>query len=280
MEVTEAHHGAGRVELGLLDGHAIRRRRVQHGEELAALHELEEHVQPVRVLVRVVQAEDERVVAQDHDVFLVHHVLLLAVRDDLALVHRLERERLAARLALHQLDAPEGARAEHGDDLEVFELDVLSRGLQDGLVELGFPLDRLALHDVLEGAKGLGEILSREHEALGGLDRGDRSVPLVRFQQSRLAEMPARLDLIHLGRRATVRFNHHLGGASLDDVKGVALRALLDNVLALAILHKREEPRRLEPLLLLYRERERERAKRRVRTGTRRARRSRSQNSR
>ena len=140
-------------------------------------------------------------------------------------------------------------------------------------------LDRLALHDVLEGAKGLGEILSREHEALGGLDRGDRSVPLVRFQQSRLAEMPARLDLIHLGRRATVRFNHHLGGAGLDDVKGVALRALLDNVLALAILHKREEPRRLEPLLLLYRERERERNER-VRTGTRRARRSRSQNSR
>jgi len=47
---------------------------VQHREELAALNELEEEVEAVRVLVGREELEDERVLAEEHELLLVEDV--------------------------------------------------------------------------------------------------------------------------------------------------------------------------------------------------------------
>ena len=86
VEVLEREHhrravegGGGLVELALL---------LQQREELAALADLEHHVQVGAVLVRRDQPYAERVVGLRHDPLLVHHVLLeargggLGVRDE------------------------------------------------------------------------------------------------------------------------------------------------------------------------------------------------------
>ena len=115
--VFDRHPGlrGAAVELGAGRRHTIAVASVQDGEELATVAVLEEHVQLVLVLVGVVQRQDERVVAHEHDVLLVHHVVLLLVLDHLLLVQHLQREHLLAHPILDELHAAEGARADGGE---------------------------------------------------------------------------------------------------------------------------------------------------------------------
>ena len=207
-----------------------RRLPPEHRVELAALHQLEQHVQLALVVVRRVQPHHERVVARGEDLLLGDDVRLLLGHDDLVLAHHLERVRLARRLVQAQPDAAIRADAHDAPMLEVGPLRRLSRAAQRLL-----PLLRLLGDQVLDGPD-----CRREGVAVAAVDaqrlarRRDRRRGRLRRQQRALAEelaLDARGDLLPRAVLVVV----HVCLPALDDEEGVLLLALLNQGLAVLV---------------------------------------------
>ena len=113
-----------REDAGGVEGRVVQRQRLeraQQREELAAVDVLGQHVQPLAVLVRVDEAQQERVPHRGHDAALVQHVALLLQPHDRLLLQHLQREHGARGRVAHEEDAAEGADADRDDALAAGE---------------------------------------------------------------------------------------------------------------------------------------------------------------
>ena len=238
MEVRDAERDARRVE-----AHAAPAQR-RHVAQVTAREELEQHVQPRVVAVRVEQLADERVVAHRHELLLEHGAAHeRVVGDERRLADALESKRLARAPVHHERDRAVAARAEHADVLELVQLDVRARR------DLDVRLARLARHDVVQVAERLGEGALIEHEALAILDRRDRRRALRVAEQGHLAEVDAGVQHAH-DRALAQPVDDDLGAPRLEDVERRTVLALFDDVGAALVPLDAKHPRGLLALAL------------------------------
>mmetsp|Transcript_47960 Transcript_47960/g.71043 ORF Transcript_47960/g.71043 Transcript_47960/m.71043 type:complete len:574 (+) Transcript_47960:355-2076(+) len=245
VDVCETGRDARSVHAGVVLADALRQRRrlavrehlllVQKAPQLAALNDLEEHVQLVGILERAQKLEDEGVVHGGHALLLGDDVLLLLRLHDVGLVQALHGDDLPGLLVLAQLHAAEGARADGSDDLEVVEgahvllgdggglsgagLDLLLEFAVAPLVDLG--------DQTLEGAEHGLELGLRQREA-HGVDVGRAGgIAHVVVLEGGFAEEVAGAQLRDLD--VVLGHPHHTLG---DDVERVPLLAFADDDVA------------------------------------------------
>ena len=112
---------------GVVEIHTIPQNRPQFSAEAA----FQQHVQILAIFKRLVQFDDKSRVGATHDALLVHDVLLLTRVDDVLLLHHFERVRAGIVAGdFDQLDAAESADAQRGDDLQIFQFQLVKNPAQ------------------------------------------------------------------------------------------------------------------------------------------------------
>mmetsp|Transcript_5503 Transcript_5503/g.14522 ORF Transcript_5503/g.14522 Transcript_5503/m.14522 type:complete len:395 (-) Transcript_5503:899-2083(-) len=214
----------------------------QHREEFAPERELEQHVDLVLILISGHQLEQEGMVAHLEERLLIHDVLDLLEGDDLPLAHALECVRLL--VVSHELHTPKSTDAEDGALLERRHRNLGAARFQYLLLAAR----GLARKEVF-AAKQLLERRAVELHARRRRRRYDARKARLVLEQSHLAKKVRGpkflLDHSLLARRVVAADD--ADGASLDDIEGVSLRALLDHLCPLpkALLDQVVNERRL-----------------------------------
>mmetsp|Transcript_88844 Transcript_88844/g.265053 ORF Transcript_88844/g.265053 Transcript_88844/m.265053 type:complete len:374 (+) Transcript_88844:762-1883(+) len=220
VEVLEAPDHAGHVEAPMLHG-PVEAHALVDGEQLAAHGRLQKEVEVLVAVEGGREPDEEGGVGHPQDALLVHHGPLLALRHDMPLGQRLQRECVPGGVALHKGHDAEAAAPQETQRLQLVPLVGAEVRAGRRLHLQGHAADPHVDPAVQRQAHG-----PRAED----LDRGGAG--LVRLE-SALAEE------LELPRRGLAREPGHLLAvdddgdlALVQDEEGLALLALLDDELA------------------------------------------------
>mmetsp|Transcript_61498 Transcript_61498/g.173696 ORF Transcript_61498/g.173696 Transcript_61498/m.173696 type:complete len:395 (+) Transcript_61498:751-1935(+) len=235
------------------------------GIELAAKGGLQQEVECLAAVVGLPELDDEFRIGHHQDVFLVHHTLLHAGLDDVALAETLHGVGVTGNLVLVQLNRAEATATQKTNALQVLPQDLVAEPLAvipwHSRLALGHAgavrvLPR-PLNDVLQRTEQQGERVAIQDQGLRGRRsdlHGGRPALLVQervfAEVLRGAAFRGRREL-----RDLLAVLEDVDLAIVEDVEGVAGLALLDDKLVLGKVHLHKGLRHL-PFFLSQERRE------------------------
>ena len=122
MKMAQRLENAGSVEARVGVGDTVTCLRVNDGEKLSSLDELNQHVQTAIVLEGGHEIHDEGVVDRRHDVLLADDSFHLVMADDFSLVEHLQSVRRPRLLVAYKPNLSKGSDTENAELDEVLEL--------------------------------------------------------------------------------------------------------------------------------------------------------------
>mmetsp|Transcript_29925 Transcript_29925/g.75372 ORF Transcript_29925/g.75372 Transcript_29925/m.75372 type:complete len:496 (-) Transcript_29925:640-2127(-) len=254
MAMLEGKDCAGNVVLGVLLA-AMKALSVIGGVQFSAQCWLQEEIEGLRAIVRLVKLDDEEGVGHQQYVFLVHHAFLHARLDHIALAEALQRIGVASHLVLPELNSTESSATQKAYSFQILfhnplPLLVRRRGwchpVHPALDLAGSSAAAFCLFVLLDNVSKRSEkhleCIAVQRQSLRRLRHHNDGRCARRFVQQRsLAEEGGgahRLTGLQAGLLFVILEDGHL--TLIEDIEGVTQLALLQNDLLVGKVHLNE----------------------------------------